>query len=245
MGAIGAGAATAADVEGATGATGEQEETGRKAGQAGGGEDEQTGESAGITTGEGERGPNGTDGDTAPHMTTSPSMRATGDETKSPDNWRLTGEGLAEVGAAASETGGQGASTIFWVNARETAAAERVGLEVEAEATETGVPATDPEPASRGGDESLLRTLTWPRKDTAARRIEARRPLRVSESASRRRRRLRRMSRPWRAKAGGIYTELAREYQNERENTYRVARRLLFATANTLLQPQFVKKTNC
>jgi hypothetical protein len=73
VGAIGAGAATPADTEGATGAAGEQEETGRKAGEAGGGEDEQTGESVRITTGEGERGPNGTDGDIPPHMTTSPS----------------------------------------------------------------------------------------------------------------------------------------------------------------------------
>ena len=37
---------------------------------------------------------------------------------------------------------------------------------------------------------------------------------------------------------------VSKEYRNDRKNAYRVARRLLFATANTLLQLRFVKKTN-
>ena len=58
-------------------------------------------------------------------------------------------EGLAEVEAATSETGGQGASTIFQVLTREAVAAERVGLV--AAATAIGGSATDPKPASRRG----------------------------------------------------------------------------------------------
>ena len=62
------------------------------------------------------------------------------------------------MGAAVSEAGGQGASTIFRVLTRETAAAERVGLAVAA--TATGGSATDPKPASRRGVCALFRAFT-------------------------------------------------------------------------------------
>ena len=61
---------------GATGAVGEQVETGRKAGEEGGGEDEGTcgeTEGGGITEGDGEPGPRRKDGATALDMTMLPS----------------------------------------------------------------------------------------------------------------------------------------------------------------------------
>jgi hypothetical protein len=104
-----------------------------------------------MTEGDGELGRNGSDSGTAPDIVMSPSWRATGDETNSPDEPRLLGvvAALAVVVKAASETGGQGASTILRVKTRETAAAERVGLV--AAATAIGGSATDPKPASRRG----------------------------------------------------------------------------------------------
>jgi hypothetical protein len=61
----------------ATGATGEQVKTGRKAGEEDGRENEETSgredQKAGMTEGEGERGPSGNDGKTAPVMAMSPS----------------------------------------------------------------------------------------------------------------------------------------------------------------------------
>jgi hypothetical protein len=135
---------------GATGATGEQVETGQKAREEDSGEDEETGgktEGGGITEGDGEPGPRRKDGATALDIAMSPSTRATDEDRNSPEEPQLIGEGLAGVEVAASETGGQGASTIFQVKTREAAAAGRVGLGAVATGTEESV--TDPKPASR------------------------------------------------------------------------------------------------
>jgi Mrp family chromosome partitioning ATPase len=63
----------------------------------------------------------------------------TGEDKNNPEEPRLMGEGLAGAEVVVSETGGQGASTIFWVLAWEAAAAEQVGLATAATAIEGSV----------------------------------------------------------------------------------------------------------
>jgi hypothetical protein len=81
-----------------------------------------------MTEGNGEPGLRRTDSATALDMAMSPSWRATSEDKNSPEEPRLMGEGLAGAEAAASETGGQGASTVFRVLTQEVVAAERVSL---------------------------------------------------------------------------------------------------------------------
>ena len=102
-----------------------------------------------ITEGDGKPGPRRKDGTTALDIAMSPSTRVTGEDRNSLEEPQLIGERLAGVEAAASETGGQGASTIFRVKTREAVAAGRVSLGAAATGTEES--ATDPKPTSQRG----------------------------------------------------------------------------------------------